>query len=77
MSYLTGVGNFKKCEIVPDLLKNVTEFQAEVKKLLDPADEKETIPELEVLQKHLERGASFGIDLPEIVRLKTVSICRS
>lgn len=58
---------------VADLLKNVTEFQAEVKKLLEPTDEKQTIPDLEVVQKHLERGATFGIDLPEIVRLKTVN----
>lgn len=56
-----------------DLFKNVTEFQKEAKSLLEPRDENQSIPELEVLQKCLERGATFGIDLPEIARLKLVS----
>ena len=55
------------------MFKNVTEFQKEAKLLLEPQDENHSIPELEVLQKSLERGATFGIDLPEIARLKLVS----
>ena len=55
------------------MFKNVTEFQKEAKLLLEPQDENQSIPELEVLQKSLERGATFGIDLPEIARLKLVS----
>ena len=55
------------------MFKNVTEFQKEAKLLLEPQDEHQSIPELEVLQKSLERGATFGIDLPEIARLKLVS----
>ena len=57
-----------------ELLTNVTEFQAQAKELLEPqGDKAETIPELELLQKCLERGASYGIDLPEIGRLKQVN----
>lgn len=59
--------------IPTELYENVTEFQKEAKLLLDPKDENQSIPELEVLQKCLERGATFGIDLPEISRLKLVS----
>jgi hypothetical protein len=57
-----------------ELFKNVSEFQKEVRILLEPVDESQSIPELEVLQKSLERGATFGIDLPEIGRLKLVSL---
>lgn len=56
-----------------ELFKNVSEFQKEVRLLLEPIDENQSIPDLEVLQKSLERGATFGIDLPEIGRLKLVS----
>lgn len=59
--------------ISTELYDNVTEFQKEAKLLLEPKDENQSIPELEVLQKCLERGATFGIDLPEISRLKLVS----
>ena len=52
----------------------MTGFQAEAKQLLEPTNDVNTIPELEVLQKCLERGATFGIDLPEIARLKLVSL---
>lgn len=55
-----------------ELFKNVTEYQKEAKSLLEPKDGTESIPELEVLQKTLEKGATFGIDLPEISRLKQV-----
>lgn len=50
----------------------MTEYQKEAKSLLEPKDGTESIPELEVLQKTLEKGATFGIDLPEISRLKQV-----
>lgn len=63
--------------IPTELYENVTEFQKEAKLLLDPKDENQSIPELEVLQKCLERGATFGIDLPEISRLKLVSFLKS
>ena len=57
-----------------EMLTNVTEFQAQARELLEPqGDKAETIPELELLQKCLERGASYGIDLPEIGRLKQVN----
>ena len=56
-----------------ELFKNVSEFQKEARLLLEPIDENQSIPDLEVLQKCLERGATFGIDLPEIGRLKLVS----
>jgi hypothetical protein len=56
-----------------ELFKNVSEFQKEARLLLEPIDENQYIPDLEVLQKCLERGATFGIDLPEIGRLKLVS----
>ena len=52
----------------------MTDFQAEAKQLLEPIGDVNIIPELEVLQKCLERGATFGIDLPEIARLKLVSL---
>ncbi|EFX69009.1 hypothetical protein DAPPUDRAFT_301194 [Daphnia pulex] len=57
-------------EAIYELFKNVSEFQKEVRLLLEPIDENQSIPDLEVLQKSLERGATFGIDLPEIGRLK-------
>lgn len=50
----------------------MTEFQKEAKLLLDPKDDEFRIADLEELQKTLERGATFGIDLPEISRLKLV-----
>jgi len=52
----------------------VTEFQKEAKELLEPKDDEQSIVQLDVLQKCLERGAAFGIDLPEIARLKLVII---
>ena len=57
-----------------DLLNKVTEFQKEAKELLEPKDDEQSIVQLDVLQKCLERGAAFGIDLPEIARLKLVII---
>ena len=65
---------FVTTDVTSLLLTNVTEFQAQAKELLEPqGDKAETIPELELLQKCLERGASYGIDLPEIGRLKQVN----
>lgn len=52
----------------------MTEFQKEAKELLEPKDDEQSIVQLDVLQKCLERGAAFGIDLPEIARLKLVII---
>uniref|UniRef100_A0A0P5I956 [histone H3]-trimethyl-L-lysine(4) demethylase n=1 Tax=Daphnia magna TaxID=35525 RepID=A0A0P5I956_9CRUS len=57
-------------EAIHELFKNVTEFQKEARLLLEPLVDTQSIPELEVLQKCLERGATLGIDLPEIARLK-------
>lgn len=59
--------------VLLELFKNVTEFQKEARLLLEPLVDTQSIPELEVLQKCLERGATLGIDLPEIARLKLVS----
>lgn len=61
------------CFYVTDLLDKVTEFQKEAKQLLEPKDDEHSIAELSVLQETLERGAGYGIDLPEIARLKLVS----
>ena len=55
-----------------ELLKNVTDFQTEAKCLLD-AKSAESIPEASVLQKSLEKGAAFGIELAEVSHLKQVS----
>lgn len=57
----------------PELLKNVTQFQTEAKELLEPKEDSELIVSLSLLQKCLERGATYGIELPEIGRLKQVS----
>ena len=56
-----------------ELLKNVTEFRKKAGDLLEPPNDKESIPDLESLKECLEVGAAFGIDLPEIGRLKLVS----
>ena len=55
-----------------ELLKNVTQFQTEAKELLEPKGDSESIVSLALLQKCLERGATYGIELPEIGRLKQV-----
>jgi len=57
-----------------ELLKNVTEFRKKASELLEPLNDKESIPDLESLKECLEAGAAFGIDLPEIGRLKLVWI---
>ena len=49
------------------------EFRKRAGELLEPIDDKESIPDLESLKECLEIGATFGIDLPEIGRLKLVS----
>jgi len=53
-----------------ELLKNVTEFRKKAADLLEPPNDKESIPDLESLKECLEVGAAFAIDLPEIGRLK-------
>ena len=51
----------------------MAEFQGEAKRLLEPAEgQPPSIPQLQALQACLERGAAYGIPLPEIARLKQV-----